>query len=170
MTRAAIAKKLLGTRADKIRYEDHLQVYAADTLRAYAVPGVIWYHVPNQGIHQVQYRAKLKSFGLRPGVADLAFTLLDGRSAYLELKRHDGKRSPAQIEFGEDCERIGVPYAYAKTCDEVDAFLITHGIINKPAVTQPAERSDASCSTGAVVVATISRSRATTSKRRRRAA
>lgn len=155
-------KAAIGTRAEKIEREDHLQIYTADVLRMYAVPDVIWFHVPNQGQHKVQYRVKLKQFGLRAGVSDMAFTLVDCRSAYLELKRHDGTRSKAQIEFGNDCERMGVPYAYVKTCAEVDAFLTTFGIINKPA-SQPTERPG--CVVRGRGAAKVKRSRLPTSAR-----
>lgn len=123
--------------------EDMLHVYAADVLRAFAVPGVVWFHVPNGGKRHISVAILLKKMGTRAGVSDFVFFRLDGKAACMELKDASGKQSKDQKEFERGCKAIGVPYVIARTCAEVDGVLSGFGVINKPSinsVTQPAEK------------------------------
>ena len=60
-----------------------------------------WYHVPNEGLHKVQYRKKQKKLGLKKGVPDnFIFDIpdhLDYKGIVIELKRQKG----GQIREGQ---------------------------------------------------------------------
>ncbi len=70
-------------------------------------------HVPNEGKHKVQYRAKQKRLGVKPGVPDIL--IFDRPPLYpenvgvaIELKRQKGGRvTPEQIAWLEDLKARG---------------------------------------------------------------
>lgn len=70
-------------------------------------------HVPNEGKHKVQYRAKQKRLGVKPGVPDIL--IFDRPPRYpenvgvaIELKRQKGGRvTPEQIAWLEDLKARG---------------------------------------------------------------
>lgn len=138
--------------------EDALQIYAADVLSAFKRPGVLAYHTPNGRKRHIGDAVKLKRMGVMRGVPDwtiiaphptvrASFTL-----AFLELKEAKGKQSSDQIEFEKACNALGVEYRIARTPEEIDAVLTEFGAIDKPSVSQPTERLDASCGPGAANV------------------
>lgn len=55
-----------------------------------------WLHVPNEGLHKVQYRKKQKQLGLKKGAPDVfIFDIpenIDCRGIVIELKREEGGR------------------------------------------------------------------------------
>lgn len=111
--------------------EDQLQVYAADVIRAFRVPGVVAWHTPNGGHRSPSVAKQLKSFGVLPGVADWTFMSHGPRVAFLELKRRMGVQSKAQKEFQAAATALGAPYIIARTLEEIDDALIALGVINK---------------------------------------
>src|SRR5437016_1359895 len=120
--------------------EDALHIYAADVIRTFGRPGVVAYHIPNQGMHKVQYRVKLKQMGLCPGAGDFGFVLPpDGHSAFLEIKTLTGRQSDDQILFEGRVSTAGAKYLLARTPEGIDAALTALGVIDKP-VSQPAKR------------------------------
>lgn len=112
--------------------EDDLQIYTADLFRSFGRPGVVGFHVPNQNMAAVQYRVKLKKFGVLPGVADWVFILPGGLARFLELKDDEGRQSSAQGLFEAGVTALGAPYAIARTVDEIDGVLSAWDVISKP--------------------------------------
>lgn len=123
--------------ADYKPTEDDLQIYTADVFRAFRRPGVVGFHVPNQNTAKVQYRVKLKRFGVLPGVSDWMFILPSGLVRFLELKDDEGRQSKAQLQFEADVTALGAPYALARTPAEIDGVLSAWEVINKPASESP---------------------------------
>lgn len=70
---------------------------------------------------------KMKAAGVRRGWPDLQFALLDGRTAYIELKATRGL-SPEQKAFRSWAEPLGI-WAMAKTLDQVEAALRGWGVL-----------------------------------------
>jgi hypothetical protein len=91
--------------------------------REKATPAIYAIAIPNGGLRKINVAKKLKAEGLRAGVADLEIMLPLGRVAWLELKSHKGQQSASQKDFEARCERLGHPYAVAKTLDEAVMFL-----------------------------------------------
>lgn len=107
--------------------EDALQKQVATFLNI-SCPDLLWFHPPNGGFRNVREAAKLKAMGVKAGVADLAITLPDGRSAFIELKAGKGALSPSQKEFRDTCERLGIPYAVCWSLAEVEQALTEWGV------------------------------------------
>lgn len=104
--------------------ENTVHIFAVQLLTLNAVPGLIWWHTPNEGKRSRRTGGHLKRLGMLPGVADLTIVLPGGRARFLELKRPVGGRvEPAQRDFRILCEMNGSPYAIARTSDEVTAVL-----------------------------------------------
>lgn len=110
-----------------VELELHLQ--AADLLRR-GVPagGGFFFHPPNQGKRSLTTGGLFKGMGMMPGLTDLVLVAAArdgvGRCAFLELKRPDGKGalSPAQVQFRDLCNALGIMWGEAKTLAEVEAF------------------------------------------------
>lgn len=83
----------------------------------------VFYHVPNGLKRSKKTAAMLRNMGARAGVADFALVLKGGRAAFLELKDKTGTQSNEQIEFQNECERLGALYRVASTPDEVKDIL-----------------------------------------------
>jgi len=70
-------------------------------------------HVPNEGKHKVQYRAKQKRLGVKPGVPDILIfdrppLSPENVGVAIELKRQKGGRvTPEQIAWLEDLKARG---------------------------------------------------------------
>lgn len=93
-----------------------------------AAPQLLVFHPANGGFRNVREAAKLKSMGVKAGVADLAITLPDARSAFIELKTKAGRLSPHQAEFQSTCDRLGIPYAVCRSIEEVAETLRGWGV------------------------------------------
>jgi hypothetical protein len=72
------------------RPEQELQRAVVQLLTYAAVPGLIWYAVPNGGWRSKIEAAIFAGLGVKPGVADIALVLPGGRAAFLELKSATG--------------------------------------------------------------------------------
>ncbi len=107
--------------------EDDLQKAVVRFIRL-AAPDLVCFAVPNGGFRNVREAAKLKAMGVKAGVADLAITLPDTRSAFIELKTKAGRLSPHQAEFQSTCDRLGIPYAVCRSIDEVAETLRGWGV------------------------------------------
>ena len=112
--------------------EEDLQRYVVQLLRFCAAPRLVWYAVPNGEARSKVTGARLKGLGVRAGVADFAFTLPGGQSAYLELKTPKGRPSVEQRAFRGDAEAAGALYAIARTPEEVQAVLAGWGALREP--------------------------------------
>jgi hypothetical protein len=75
--------------------------------------GMLWCHVPNGGARAVQYRAKLRRLGLKPGVPDILIFDPPPKHPWapgcaVELKRVKGGRtSPEQVVWLAQLEARG---------------------------------------------------------------
>lgn len=96
----------------------------------------IAYHIPNTIKRTRKHTGILKSQGMVPGVADLAFVLSDGTAAFMELKHKTRPQSPDQKAFQARCDRIGVPYVVCNQLDNALAILESWGIIKPERVTR----------------------------------
>jgi hypothetical protein len=113
--------------------ENAIHCAIAELLQAKGQLSLIWFHPANGEERPARVGAKLKRMGVRPGVADFALTLPDGRSAFLEVKSDRGAPSPDQHAFRADCERIGAPYAIVRSSEEAEAALWAWGALRGPA-------------------------------------
>jgi hypothetical protein len=110
--------------------ENPIHVYAVQALKLLGVPGLIWFHVPNEGKRSVRTGAFLKRMGMLPGVADLVVIVPPGRCHFLELKRPiNGHLSDEQRAFRDLCERNCSPYSIATSPLEVEVVLSNWGAI-----------------------------------------
>lgn len=115
--------------------ETQIHIAVADLLTAFAVPNLIWYHVPNGEHRHISVAVKLKKMGVKAGVADFALVLPSGLgAAFLELKKPGtgGRASRAQKDFRAECEAARVPYYIARDFYEARAWLIAMGAIKFP--------------------------------------
>jgi hypothetical protein len=110
--------------------ENRVHTFAVQLLTLNGVPGLVWWHTPNEGKRSARTGGHLKRMGMLPGVADLAIVLPGGRACFLELKREKGgSLGPDQRAFRDLCEMNGAPFAMARSPDEVTAVLRKWGAI-----------------------------------------
>lgn len=109
--------------------ERDLHGYVADLIRLCRVPGLIAYHVANEGQRAPRTGAFLKRMLMVPGVADFALVLPGGRAAFLEIKTAKGRQSPEQRAFEVACRENGTPYRIARSPEEAMRALHELGAI-----------------------------------------
>ncbi len=110
--------------------EAALQYAVIEHLRLADVPGLIYFHVPNQGKRTEVEGAHLKRMGMLPGTSDLILMAPGLGAAALELKAKGEKPTPEQLAFSYAwCEAGGV-YAYADNIDSALAILTRWGFID----------------------------------------
>ena len=107
--------------------EDILQIQVMRFVRI-AAPDLCVYAVPNGGYRNPREAKKLKDMGVKPGVADIAMILPDGRAAFIELKVGKNRQTDTQIAFQADCERLNAPYAVCRSIEDVDRTLRSWGV------------------------------------------
>lgn len=107
--------------------EDILQMQVARYLTI-AAPNLVWFHPANGGYRNPREAKKLKDMGVKPGVADLALILPDGRAAFIELKHGKGRQTDTQKAFEADCARTNTPYAVCRSLEDVDVTLRNLGV------------------------------------------
>ncbi len=112
--------------------EGNLAVFTKDLLDAYALPRVVYWHVPNEGKRSKAAGARLKKEGMRPGVSDWSILLPNGQFAALELKREGEEPNNLQYEFGSDVLNAGGWYAWVDTPEDVALTLWRWGAIRRP--------------------------------------
>lgn len=110
--------------------EDQLQIYAADLLRSFAHPWLVWYHCPNGGWRNIVIAKLLKAFGVRPGVADLCFVDRDGFSSFIEIKTRKGRLNDDQIKFKHDVQANKCSYTTCRSPEEIKKSLIDAGFLD----------------------------------------
>jgi hypothetical protein len=103
--------------------ESVLQCAVANILRDHALPEWQWWHTPNGEARNIITGARLKRYGVRRGIPDLALIAPDGRAHFLELKRIGQDLTEDQEDFQLWSIRHGVPHSVAFTIDEALAFL-----------------------------------------------
>lgn len=109
--------------------EAALQRAVVQTLKFKALPGVMYLHIPNQGLRSAGEGMNLKLMGMFPGAADLLI-VIGGQACFLELKAPNGKQSDEQKLFAERCAACNAPYAIAHNIDEATRILTEWGAIS----------------------------------------
>ena len=109
--------------------EHTLQALVLRHLAYYAKRDVWWFAIPNAGRRTGRAGARLRSEGMRRGVADLCFMLPAGRCAWLEMKTENGRLSDEQRGFEAICKRLKHPYVVARTIDEAIVALKSWDIL-----------------------------------------
>lgn len=108
--------------------EDALQAQVIELLVVAAVPGLIYFAVPNGGYRDPQTARTLKLTGVRPGVSDIAL-IKDRFPHFLEMKTKKGRQSADQEKFEADCIAQGIPYRIARSRDEAQDILTEWGML-----------------------------------------
>ena len=111
------------------RPEQELQRAVVQVLTYAAVPGLVWYAVPNGGWRSKTEAAIFAGLGVKPGVGDFAIVLPGGRAAFLELKSAKGTLSDAQLEFRAACVATGALWGMARDIDEAIEVLRSWGAV-----------------------------------------
>lgn len=113
--------------------EAAIQKAVVQHLRARAVPGLCWFHVPNGGKRNPREAAIFKALGVKAGVPDLLL-FHNHRFFALELKSTRGRMSPAQTDFMAQWRVAGGYFAQVNSLDMALRVLEGLGLL-KPAVT-----------------------------------
>jgi hypothetical protein len=90
-------------------------------LKVRAVPGLVYFHVPNGGSRGKIEAARFKAMGVRAGVSDLIL-IHDRKIFALELKKKGGRASIEQLTFLSEADAAG---AYTALAEGLDAALAT---------------------------------------------
>lgn len=84
----------------------------------------VLFAVPNGGARDAVTGAKLKAEGVVAGVADILLLVpnAEHNALAIEMKTPTGRQSPAQKEWQQAAERVGVQYVVARSLPEfIDA-------------------------------------------------
>jgi hypothetical protein len=100
-----------------------------------AMPGCVYFHVPNGELRDKRAAAKLKAMGELPGVADLQFIYNDTRGQlrilFLELKARGRHATPLQLEFERRVRALGCTYEIASSIDNACQILEKYGVLRR---------------------------------------
>ena len=97
-------------------------------------PDSIVHHSPNEGRHNVAYRAKQKRMGMQAGWPDIEILvyhkyfhrpLLSWGPIFLEVKSAKGRVSKAQKEMIKRLDAIGAHCAVVRSIDDTADYLAT---------------------------------------------
>jgi hypothetical protein len=91
-------------------------------------PGLVYWHVPNEGKRGRAWAGRLKAMGLRSGVSDYIF-LRHGRVFALEYKREKGRPTTEQMTFILDFEAAGGFGAVVYGIDQALAKLVAWDLL-----------------------------------------
>lgn len=112
--------------------EHSLQKQVITLLRFNAYPGVVFFHVPNEGKRGIKARARLKQEGVLAGVSDIVlFIPPQGRAHCLELKVKPNTPTDAQVAFGDAVAAAGGRFAVAYSLSEARIWLESWGAIRQ---------------------------------------
>lgn len=106
--------------------EESLQKACAEflkkLLKRFDIEQELFFHVPNEGLHKPQYRAKMKLLGVRSGVSDIHLMLRTTEFSGLicELKKAGGSPSPEQKAYLEAVSKQGF---LAVVINDFDTFV-----------------------------------------------
>lgn len=97
------------------------QIHAAviEHLRRRAVPGLVWWHTPNDGKRSPGTAKRLQQMGMRKGVSDLCL-LYRGNFYAIEFKSLNGRPTVEQMQFTSDVNAAG---GHATICHDLDRAL-----------------------------------------------
>ena len=111
--------------------EYDLQKLVVAWLFAAMPKGSLLHHSPNEGLHKVQYRAKLTRMGMCAGWPDLQLVVpfahyIDGQrqvDIYIELKAPKGRVSAVQQAVIDQLKAAHRHVSVCRSLDEVQDFL-----------------------------------------------
>lgn len=104
--------------------EARFQAAIVSFIRAAAPTALVW-HNPNGG--PGRSLSRLAWMGAISGMTDLTIVDEHGLAHFAEIKPPDGKLSPAQIEFRDDCRRRRLPWACWTTVNDAERDLLRWG-------------------------------------------
>jgi hypothetical protein len=104
------------------RPEQQLQISVVQFIER-ALPGMLFFHVPNGGGRSKAEAGILKAMGVKAGIPDLVLLLPTSKVAFIELKASRGSLSPAQREMRDELTRRGFLWAEAKSLEQVEDIL-----------------------------------------------
>jgi hypothetical protein len=78
---------------------------------------VVYFHVPNENLGNKAWRARLKAYGLTPGVADLVLLFDEGVVVFVEIKTAEGELSKQQRNWRDMVEGLGFHYHVVRSTD-----------------------------------------------------
>ncbi len=138
MNRAELAQHL--GRKPRKDAEEQLHLALVEHLRWRANKRVIWWHTPNELVRSEAQAKKFKAMGGLAGVYD--FTFLVPREfgvpsdrftvavpCVLEIKIDGGLLSKDQLQFGADCDALGIENAVAWNIDQALSILAAWGVL-----------------------------------------
>lgn len=85
-------------------------------------------HIPNGGRRNKREAGRLKKMGVKPGVSDYMIPIACGmyHGMWLEIKRKDGRVSPAQKDWMEKMARqrryVAVAYSLQEAIDKIEHY------------------------------------------------
>lgn len=132
-----VKRTALVPRQQTFQNETEFQLAAADFLRlAIGRDDGFFFHVPNQGKRSFMTGGLFKGMGMLPGMTDLVLVIrLKGGgpvtvNGWLELKHHATRKpfnaeramSEPQVDFRDQCDRLGFPHFVAHDLGGVEHF------------------------------------------------
>lgn len=119
--------------------EDQIQAAVCLHLTIRAMPGVVWFHVPNGGSRTAAEAGRFKALGVKAGVPDL-LAVRAGKLFALELKAPNGRLSEVQREMLAKLSAAGAETAVAFGLDEALSRLTSWGLLRGSAISGLNER------------------------------
>lgn len=108
--------------------EDQIQAAVVLHLTVRALPGVVWFHVPNGGSRTAAEAGRFKALGVKAGVPDI-LALRAGQLFALELKAQGGRVSDAQRDTLAALNAAGAHTAVAWGLDDALEILERWGVL-----------------------------------------
>ena len=111
-------------------YEIHCSI--VEYLQLTLPPDTVLHHSPNEGRHNVAFRAKQKRLGMQAGWPDLELLVprrywrheVEQQPIFFEVKSHKGKQSKAQRKIAEKLGGVNAHYFVVRSIDEVAEALL----------------------------------------------
>jgi hypothetical protein len=98
-----------------------------------AAPDVLIFAIPNGGLRSKSEACRLKWTGVVAGIPDLAVVAPGGRLFFIEVKSDTGSLSEAQREIRDRLTAMRVPYAVARSIDDVRKVFAIWGLSTREA-------------------------------------
>ncbi len=102
--------------------EHQLHIAVVGYLRHALPVNALWWHTPNGEARDKRTAAKLRAYGVRPGIPDL-FIIWGDRLFAIELKAKNGRLSGPQTDVLTILTENMVANAVCRSVDDVEAFL-----------------------------------------------
>lgn len=110
--------------------EAALQYAVIEHLRLAGVPGLVYFHVPNEGKRSQAEGAHLKRMGMLPGVSDLVVMVPNREVLFLELKKRGEYPTAEQEGFARIVCAAGHYWTCVDNIDDALNILTRHGAID----------------------------------------